>query len=390
MPPRGREGQKPGTKDLCPVSGNAGVATTPAHPQKSAPGQGIRWILAWLILALLFAVALGERPALLDPPADPDPARPGFNATEGGERRPATTEQGSRDQARNGSCERGPERQNRPQSDPISSMCLPACLNRMLRRLASPSLAFAVQPHSIVEASSAGTAPIRMRSWERMTDLTHPLDPDFPTYGGTSQLEIRPLATLQQDGWNYSEWTVHEHTGTHLDAPLHRSNGLSAELIPARELVGPLAIIDIRERAAADPDTELRVDDVLAWERRYDRLPEGVIIAMNSGWAQHTRSTAFRGPDTSGVLHFPGVSVDTAKFLLEERKVKGLVVDTLSLDHGPSAEFPTHAQWLGGGRWGLECAANLDEVPPAGATLVVGAPKVRGASGGPSRVFAFY
>jgi len=68
--------------------------------------------------------------------------------------------------------------------------------------------------------------------------------------------------------------------------------------------------------------------------------------------------------------------------------VKGIIVDTLSLDPGPSRDFPVHTRWLGSGRWGLECAANLDQLPATGATVVVGAPKVAGGSGGPSRVLA--
>jgi kynurenine formamidase len=58
------------------------------------------------------------------------------------------------------------------------------------------------------------------------------------------------------------------------------------------------------------------------------------------------------------------------------------------LDRGLSRDFPVHERWLGANRWGLECAANLGDLPPAGATLIVGAPKIAGASGGPSRVFA--
>jgi kynurenine formamidase len=82
------------------------------------------------------------------------------------------------------------------------------------------------------------------------------------------------------------------------------------------------------------------------------------------------------------------VSPDAAQWLLAERKVSGLAVDTLSLDHGPSKDFRTHYLWLPSGLWGLENAANLDKVPAAGATLVVGLPKVKGATGGPVRLFA--
>jgi len=87
-------------------------------------------------------------------------------------------------------------------------------------------------------------------------------------------------------------------------------------------------------------------------------------------------------------MHFPGVDPEAAAWLIRERKVAGIAVDTLSLDHGASKDFKTHVLWLGAGRWGLENVANLDGVPPAGATLVVGLAKVKGATGAPTRLFA--
>src|SRR2546428_9287319 len=86
--------------------------------------------------------------------------------------------------------------------------------------------------------------------------------------------------------------------------------------------------------------------------------------------------------------HFPGFGPEAAEWLMQERRVAGLAVDTLSLDHGPSKDFKTHYLWLPSGRWGLENVANLDKVPAAGATLVVGIAKVKDATGGPARLIA--
>jgi kynurenine formamidase len=106
-------------------------------------------------------------------------------------------------------------------------------------------------------------------------------------------------------------------------------------------------------------------------------------------WARHVGDTAtYVGKDANGVMHFPGVDPDATAWLLKQRKVAGLAVDTLSLDPGASKDFKTHVLWLGSGRWGLENVANLDGVPAAGATLVVGLAKVKGATGGPARLFA--
>ena len=74
--------------------------------------------------------------------------------------------------------------------------------------------------------------------------------------------------------------------------------------------------------------------------------------------------------------------------IIEETAAQSIAVDTLSLDFGPSPDFATHYAWLPSGRFGIECLANLDKLPATGATIVVGAPKHKGGSGGPARIFA--
>lgn len=222
----------------------------------------------------------------------------------------------------------------------------------------------------------------------RVVDLTHPLGPDFPTYSGQPQLEIEEVVRLERDGYNGNQWNLFEHTGTHIDAPFHFSDGWRCDEIPISHLVAPLAVIDLRERARRDSDTRLTADDLLGWEQRNGRLPENGCVALLSGWTERVGRAGFRNADDAGVLHFPGFHPEAASFLLEERTIVGVAVDTLSLDHGPSPDFAFHRKWLPENRWGLECVAHLDRLPQKGATIVVGAPKIRGASGGPSRVLA--
>jgi kynurenine formamidase len=269
-------------------------------------------------------------------------------------------------------------------------MCLPACETR-LRSLFSRRrfLAGALAAPALTGGAAADpeALPGRFR-FRRVVDLTHELHPAFPTFSGTPQFQARPLHQRDRDGYSDQEWTLAEHTGTHLDAPGHFSDGITAEAIPAARLVGPLAVIDLSARAAGDPDTELTADDLRAWEKRHRRLPPGCVVAMHSGWSAHVTGPRYRNADAAGKLHFPGFHVSAAEFLITERDAVGIAVDTLSLDRGLSRDFATHVRWLGSGRWGLECVANLDRVPAHGAVIVVGAPKVRGASGGPGRVFA--
>jgi kynurenine formamidase len=112
-------------------------------------------------------------------------------------------------------------------------------------------------------------------------------------------------------------------------------------------------------------------------------------VAMLSGWGAHVATEKFRNVGDDGkTLHFPGFHVEAAQLLIEQPSVKAIAVDTLSLDHGPSPDFIVHNTWLPTGRYGIEAVANLDKLPAKGATIVVGAPKIRGGTGGPARIFA--
>jgi kynurenine formamidase len=238
--------------------------------------------------------------------------------------------------------------------------------------------------------SLASPAPARAASHGGgIVDMTHTLSADFPTFFGVPGVETEVLYNFAAHGFNLMKHTVNEHTGTHIDAPLHFSaDGASVDAIPLTDLVVPLCIVDIRAKAATDPDAQVTPDDLAAWIAANGPIPERACVAMNSGYAAKAAMPAFRGADAEGKLHFPGFHIEATKMLLETTSAVAMAVDTLSLDHGPSPDFATHYAWLPAGRYGIECIAGLDDLPATGATLVVGAPKMKGGTGGPARIFA--
>ena len=281
-------------------------------------------------------------------------------------------------------------------------MCVPGTQEVVLKRLSrrdffkatAALVAGAMIPPAALEANANRSDALELnelmaRPFRRAVDLTHVITEDFPTYFGTQNLEIETLNTFDQHGFNMYRWHLVEHTGTHMDAPFHFSpEGMSAEVIPLSMLIVPLVVVDIRSKAEENPDAQLTLDDLRRWERRHGRIPRDACVAMNSGWSSKVNTPEFRNADANGVLHFPGFHVEAAQFLLEERQINGIAVDTLSLDYGPSPDFAVHYVWLPSNRWGMEAVANLDDLPPRGTTLIVGGPKVTGATGGPSRLIA--
>ena len=268
-------------------------------------------------------------------------------------------------------------------------MCVPGCEEAVHRALSRRGFLTGVAATTFAAPVSQAVAQTS-RSFTSVIDLTHTLSPEFPTFFGVPGIAIEKKYRLKRDGANVFWWHVLEHAGTHVDAPIHYSDsGASADMIPAEQLVVPLVVVDVSAKAARHNDYALTTRDLADWEARHGPLPDGCCVAMNSGWAARLSSAAkFTGKDAAGAMHFPGIAPDTAEWLLKERRVAGLAVDTLSLDPGVSKDFRTHSTWLPAGRWGIENIANLDRVPPAGATLVVGLPKVKGATGGPGRIFA--
>lgn len=240
-----------------------------------------------------------------------------------------------------------------------------------------------------LSAKPAVAQAVRSTPVSRVVDLTHTLRQDFPTFGGDPAFQQERILTFARDGYNVNRFAYTEHAGTHFDAPIHFSaeGAATVDRIPVESLVCPLVVLDLRERAAREADYAATPEDVAEHERRHGAIPAGACVALNSGWDSRAGGAAFRNADGGNVMRFPGFRPDVAA-LLAERGVVGVAVDTLSLDRGSSTDFGFHTQWLGRGRWGIECVANLGALPATGATLVAGAPKIAGGTGGHGRVLA--
>lgn len=226
----------------------------------------------------------------------------------------------------------------------------------------------------------------------RFVDLSYPLNETNQYWPGEnySGFEMKTIATLDKDGVLSKTLSFPEHLGTHLDAPNHfEPNQPSiAELTP-EQLFGPGVVIDTSLKAETDADAMLTVDEIKEWESEHGRIPNGAIVLLNTGWGRFwTNTIRYQNRDARGQLHFPSYSAEAARFLIEERKVRGVGVDNLSIDRGISKEFEVHHIVNKAGKFGLENVAHLDKLPPRGFQLLVAPIKVKDGTGGPTRVWA--
>lgn len=223
-----------------------------------------------------------------------------------------------------------------------------------------------------------------------VVDLTHRLVKTFPSFLGPQAIFDEVQFTIPDNGFYAKEWTFYEHIGTHIDSPGHFSlgNTLVDEIDPAT-LIAPIVVIDITEKAMVDANAVVDPDDLIAFERGHGRIPKGACVAMNSGWDQKVgNGDEFRGGTGFPDLNFPGFGLEAIEWLLANRDISSIAVDTMSLDPGNSSTFDVHVNFLGTGRWGLENLANLSQIPPHGATVFVGVIPWEEGSGGPCRVLA--
>lgn len=223
----------------------------------------------------------------------------------------------------------------------------------------------------------------------RLVDLTHTFRAGFPVYANSNPTR-KTFSSVANDGYYSQKWSFIEHSGTHLDAPGHFING--GRLVPQitlEELMVPAVVVDISARVASNPDALVTPEDLLRFERRHGRIPRRAAVLMYSGWeAQIGDEAAYRNIGADGKHHFPGFGKDAAEWLLEQRDITALGVDTLSLDNGPSQTFDVHRLLLGADRYGLENLANLKNIPPRGTTIFIGLVPWEEGSGGPCRVVA--
>ena len=266
-----------------------------------------------------------------------------------------------------------------------------ASLNRrQMLGIAGTLGALALTPRGVLAQSATPMATPTVSGFSSIVDLTHTLTQEFPVFPGGVQAEITVDNTITENGFYTNLLNLQEHTGTHMDAPAHFvEGGTTADMIPVEQFVAPMAVIDISAKTESDPDSQLTVDDILAWEDANGELPAGAFVAMYSGWESRLSDPAsFINLDGDDVQHYPGFDPAAAAFLIEERNIVGIGVDTLSLDFGAYQDFGTHITILSAGGYGLENVANLGTLPASGATIIVGGPKHEAASGGPTRAFA--
>jgi kynurenine formamidase len=228
---------------------------------------------------------------------------------------------------------------------------------------------------------------------KRFVDLTHAFAPGIPHWKGFKDEKISTLYTYEKGGFWAQEFTHPGQWGTHVDPPAHFHRGLrTVDQIPLDQLILPLVVLDVHRKVAHNPDYVVTMDDVRSWERRHGSIPSGAFVALRTDWSKRwPDDAAMQNRDSHGVSHYPGWSKPVLQYLYEVRKITASGHETTDTDPGLATthdDYSLESYVLGTNHYQIELLANLDQVPEAGALVVVSFPKPKDGSGFPARVFA--
>ncbi|XP_038074373.1 isatin hydrolase-like [Patiria miniata] len=245
------------------------------------------------------------------------------------------------------------------------------------------------------------TSALALKKGE-LLDMSFSFDGNSLSYPGLGFFELTSQyrGPLNAIPWvEYNNILSPEHVGTHMDAPIHVSEGkLHIDEIPLSRFTCPAVRIDITEKTKLDRDYGMTVQDLQDWEEVYGKIPDDCLLFVYTGWGAFypdrlayqgtTRNDTFLDEQGKSLVHSPGVAPEAATWLLENRKISGLGLDAPSLDIGQDTVFKTHQILLGANVYGVENVANLDKLPNTGAWVYAFPMKIVGGSGGSVRLVA--
>ncbi|MEE8193115.1 MAG: cyclase family protein [Gemmatimonadales bacterium] len=240
------------------------------------------------------------------------------------------------------------------------------------------------------------SAVAQLFAYAEWIDMSYPYDESTIFWPTAQPFELEVVAAGRTEAGYYyaaNNFCMAEHGGTHLDAPIHFYEGRqTAEEIPVERLIGAAVVVDVSAAASANPDYQVTVHDLTAWEEQHGRIPDGSILLVHTGWGARWGDrgsylgTDLTGPEAVPQLHFPGLAPEAAEWLVENRRIDAFGIDTPSIDYGQSTLFESHRILYAENVPAFENVAALERLPPTGAFVIALPMKIAGGSGGPLRI----
>ncbi len=247
-------------------------------------------------------------------------------------------------------------------------------------------------------AACAGSKPETAFPAGELVDLSHTYDSQTIYWPTAEGFQLRRDADgVTAAGYYYAanSFFTSEHGGTHIDAPVHFAQGhQTVDKIPLDRLIGPAVVVDVTQQSANEADYQVTVADFQRFEQDHGAIPKDAIVLLRTGFstrwpgAERYLGTTLRGEEGARSLHFPGLHPDAAKWIVANRPIRAIGIDTASIDYGPSSLFETHRALYEHDIPAFENLTALDRLPVTGSYVIALPMKIGGGSGAPLRAVA--
>lgn len=234
----------------------------------------------------------------------------------------------------------------------------------------------------------------QLQGWQNdceWVDLTHELCPATPHWVGFHPMTVETFMDLDSSLFRVHNCTMVGQYGTHVDVGAHMiDNGRTLEQVTPDEMVLPLCVIDKTEDVNKNHDYIMTVADIEEWEKIHGNIPDGAFVVFQSGWSKRD-ACSLDNLDAEGNRHFPGWSIESLKYLIEKRKIKGVgheTSDTEAPVTSGKTGYAAELYLLDQGGFQIELLTNVEQCPPVGAIVFCTFPKLKGGTGFPARCFA--
>lgn len=263
----------------------------------------------------------------------------------------------------------------------------------------SAVISFTACNKAVAPSIEADKTPESGISEKRIVDLSHSYSDKTIYWVTAKEFDLDTVFKGETEkGYYYAanNFSTAEHGGTHIDAPIHfAKNGQTVDQIPLEKLIGNAIKIDVSSKAQDNPDYLISIEDIQAWEKKHKKdVPEGSIVLLETGFSKFYPDkkkylgTTERGEHAVRELHFPGLSPEAAQWLVQNRRISAIGIDTPSIDYGQSEYFKSHVILLSENIPAFENLKNLEKLPETGFEIIALPMKIAGGSGAPLRIVA--
>jgi arylformamidase len=209
----------------------------------------------------------------------------------------------------------------------------------------------------------------------KIIDLSHIVAPDMPVYPGTEQPVFVPACTLEKDGFREKKITLFTHAGTHMDAPAHLiAEGRTLDQMPISQFTGLAVCISL-------PGNRFRNIELKEVKPFQEAIERCAFVLFQTGWHRYWGKDAY-------FYGFPVLTPEAGQWLAQFN-LKGIGIDTISIDRIDTQTFPIHKIFLQHDMVIIENLNNLEHLPDQPFQFACFPIKFADADGSPVRAVAW-